>query len=436
MAAKKNNPVDPLLGIKYVLDGRVVTMNNTFRVLDKGRVYVDAGVIRAVSDAGAAPPAGFDTAPVIKTGGTMFPGLIELHNHLSYNALQLWQVPRVFAHRGQWASHPDKRRLISQPMSVLAGVGGMIEGLVRYVEAKCLVAGVTTTQGLTLVADAGIEHHYRGIVRNVEATDDPTLPEALTRIADVDSASSFKKRLKAADQASLILHLAEGIGPAARKHFLNLQLPDASWAISPALVGIHSAGLADKDFDVMAANGGSIVWSPLSNLLLYADTCDVKRARQAGVTLALGSDWSPSGSKNLLSELKVARAWSDLKGGLFTARELVAMATINPARMIKWDGVLGSLAPDKRADILVIRGKSGDPYELLLKALEDDIALVFINGVPRFGDATLMNDAVTQIVPAAVATLEKRKLAGAAMAFNFVPLAPDPLISQVPLAEA
>ena len=75
MAAKKNsNPVDPLLGIKYVLDGRVVTMNNTFRVLDKGRVYVDAGVIRAVSDASAAPPAGFDAAPVIKTNGTMFPG--------------------------------------------------------------------------------------------------------------------------------------------------------------------------------------------------------------------------------------------------------------------------------------------------------------------------------------------------------------------------
>ena len=53
MAAKKKTPVDPLLGIKYVLDGRVVTMNNAFRVIDKGRVYVDAGVIRAVSDAGA-----------------------------------------------------------------------------------------------------------------------------------------------------------------------------------------------------------------------------------------------------------------------------------------------------------------------------------------------------------------------------------------------
>ncbi len=362
--------------------------------------------------------------------------MIELHNHLSYNALQVWQVPRVFANRGQWSSHPDKRRLISQPMSVLAGVGGMIEGLVRYVEAKCLVAGVTTSQGLTLVAAPGIEHHYRGIVRNVEATDDPALPEALTRIADVDSASAFKKRLKTADKASLILHLAEGIGESARKHFLNLQLPDSSWAISPSLVGIHSAGLSGADFDVMAANGGGIVWSPLSNLLLYADTCDVKRARQAGVMLALGSDWSPSGSKNLLSELKVAKAWSDLKGGLFTARELVAMATINPARMLKWEGALGSLAPDKWADILVLRGKAGDPYDQLLKALEDDIALVFINGVPRFGDAAQMANVAAQIVPDAVAGLEKRKLAGTAMAFNFVPLAPDPLISQVPLAEA
>lgn len=436
MASRKKTAVDPLLGIKYVLDGRVVTMNNAFRVLDKGRVYVDAGVIRAVSDAGAAPPAGFAGAPVIKTNGTLFPGLIELHNHLSYNALPLWQVPRLFAHRGQWSSHPDKRRLISQPMSVLAGVGGMIEGLVRYVEAKCLVAGVTTSQGLTLVAAPGIEHHYRGIVRNVEATDDPVLPEALTRIADVDNASAFKKRLKTADKASLILHLAEGIGASARKHFLNLQLPDSSWAISPSLVGIHSAGLSGPDFDVMAANGGSIVWSPLSNLLLYGDTCDVKRARQAGVALALGSDWSPSGSKNLLSELKVAKAWSDLKGGLFTARELVAMATINPARMLKWDAVLGSLAPDRFADVLILRGKSGDPYEQLLKALEDDIALVIINGVPRFGDATLMAKAATQIVPDATVKLEKRKFAGASMAFNFVPLAPDPLISQVPLAEA
>ena len=436
MATKNKTPIDPLIGPRYVLDGRIVTMNGAFRVIDSGRIYLADGIIRAVRESTAAAPAEFADAPVVKTGGTIFPGLIELHNHLSYNALQLWQVPRLFAHRGQWSDHPDKRRLISQPMSVLAGIGGTIEALVRYVEAKCLVAGVTTSQGVTLVAAPGIEHSYRGIVRNVEATDDDTLPEALTRIADVDSVTSFAKRLKQAENASLLLHLAEGIGESARKHFLRLKLPDGKFAISPALLGIHAAGLFAEDFAVLADNGGSIVWSPLSNLLLYGGTVDVKSAKAAGVRMSIGSDWSPSGSKNLLSELKVARAWSDRQGGLFTNRQLVAMATINPARMLKWDAALGSIEPDKRADLLVIKGKTGDPYDKLLKALEDDILLVTINGTPRFGATTTMEKAIKALFPTTPPALESRSLSGHATKFNFVQETADPLVSPVSLATA
>ena len=55
----------------------------------------------------------------MRVGGTVYPGLIELHNHLSYNCLQLWQVPSPFGNRGQWSSQPDYRRLISGPMQVI-----------------------------------------------------------------------------------------------------------------------------------------------------------------------------------------------------------------------------------------------------------------------------------------------------------------------------
>ena len=44
-------------------------------------------------------------------------------------------------------------------------------------------------------------------------------------------------------------------------------------------------------------NGGRMVWSPFSNLLLYGRTADIARAKQEGVLMALGSDWSPTGSK-------------------------------------------------------------------------------------------------------------------------------------------
>jgi len=58
-----------------------------------------------------------------------------------------------------------------------------------------------------------------------------------------------------------------------------------------------------------------MVWSPFSNLLLYGGTSDIARARNEGVLIALGPDWSPSGSKNLLGELKVARLVSEEAGG-------------------------------------------------------------------------------------------------------------------------
>ena len=94
-----------------------------------------------------------------------------------------------------------------------------------------------------------------------------------------------------------------------------------------------AAGLLPEDFDVLAQQQASMVWSPLSNLLLYGGTARVDAARAAGVKIGLGSDWSPTGSKNLLGELKVASLYSQhALNGLFTARDLVAMATRDAAR--------------------------------------------------------------------------------------------------------
>ena len=123
-----------------------------------------------------------------RTGGTIYPGLIELHNHLSYNALPLWQLTERFEQPGSVGAAAEYRQLVSRPAGLLGTTDGLVQSVVRYVEAKCLVAGVTTTQGIALASNNGIRRFYRGVVRNVEQTDDPDLPEAMTRIADVDAA--------------------------------------------------------------------------------------------------------------------------------------------------------------------------------------------------------------------------------------------------------
>jgi cytosine/adenosine deaminase-related metal-dependent hydrolase len=413
----------------YVLEGRVVTMNARSEVLDPGRVYVRGRHIAVAQRADAPAPQGFEEAAVVRTGGTIYPGLIELHNHLPYNVLPLWQVPRQYSNRGQWGSgNASYRARISGPMGVLGRVAGYIEAVVRYVEVKCLLAGVTTSQGVALFSNAGARRYYRGLVRNVEHPLDDDLPAADTRVADVEAqhAAGFLDRLQRS--SCLLLHLAEGVDDVARSHFRALRVDERRWAITDALSGIHCAGLRGRDFASLRSRGGTMVWSPLSNLLLYGETADIARAGQEGVLIGLGSDWSPSGSKNLLGEMKVAWLVAQDRDAGLDARDIVAMATINGARILKWDRVLGSLEAGKLADLLVVNGQGGDPYEHLLRARETSITLVVIDGQARYGQPRMMNRLAERG--------EALQVGESARVIDLTDAASDPIVGALSLTDA
>lgn len=365
-------------------------MDPAFTVLDKAVVHIDAGRIAAVRAPTAPAPPGFESIPVVPTTGTIYPGLIDLHNHMAYNALRLWAVPKTYTNRDQWGGTPEYRKLVSGPMKVIGMTAGLLPAVVRYVECKCLVAGVTTTQGVALFSNAGARRYWRGLVRNVEETGDVDLPEASAKIADVDATDASRFLTALRRQTCFLLHLSEGTDEAARQHFLALKLADGRWAVTDALAGIHCAALRPEDFAVLGQSGAAMIWSPLSNLLLYGQTANIRAARDAGVKIGLGSDWSPSGSKNLLGELKAARLASREAGGVFTDRDLVTLVTRNAAAILKWQSAIGSLEVDKRADLVVIDGTAADPYAGLIEAKETDVKLVMINGVARFGSPKLM----------------------------------------------
>jgi len=386
--------VEPLADV-FGLEGHVVTMDEDFTELERGIVYVQGGEIGPVVPTDAPVPQGFEATPVISTGGTIFPGLIELHNHLTYDALPLWNVPQRFDNRDRWsggAMQETYRKNISGPMTVLGRTPGLIEAVVRYVEAKCLLGGVTTSQGIALFSNQGAQTFFQGVVRNVESSRLDSMPPALTRIGDVEATdvTSFLHRLQGS--TCLLLHLSEGTDTAAHEHFESLHIAGDDWAITPALAGIHCVALERADFDVMAERGASMVWSPFSNLLLYGETAKIDQAKAAGLTIGLGSDWSPSGSKNLLGELKVARLFDADRKVFAQDRELVAMATRDAARILRWDAKLGTVEQGKRADLLILTGRSGDPYERLLGARETTIRMVAIDGIPRCGAADLMGE--------------------------------------------
>jgi hypothetical protein len=382
--------IDPALPGKLVLAGRIVTMNAGNDVIEGGRLYIKDGSIAAVLPAKAPAPPDFAGLTPVQTRGTIFPGLIELHNHLPYNVLQLWRVPKLFGNRDQWGRAKEYGALITTPMRILGSSSELMPAVVRYVEVKAMLGGTTSSQGIALFSNTGSRRYYRGLVRNVENTADPDLPDAVTRIADVDAsdASSFVARLKKTQ--CFLLHLSEGTNPAARQHFEALHLGNGDWAIERSLCGIHCVALQRPDFDVLASKQASMVWSPFSNLLLYGKTADIAAAAASGVKIGLGSDWAPSGSKNLLGELKVAFIEAQRQGLDWSARDIVRLATRNAADILNWGNLLGSLEAGKKADLFTIDASTGDPYEALLKSHEAAIQLIMINGIPRLGTAGMM----------------------------------------------
>jgi 5-methylthioadenosine/S-adenosylhomocysteine deaminase len=425
-------PIDPADSPALALAGRVVPMTTANAAIDHGVVYAKTGTLVAVQPADAPVPAGFENVEVLDTGGTIYPGLIDLHDHLSYNALQLWDVPKTYANRDQWAQGDTYRKLVTGPMKVLAHTPAYVPAIVRYVEAKCLVAGTTTSQGLALSSYQGIQHYYRGIVRNVEQTDDPELPEATNHIADVDAKDrdKFLKRLKQFD--CLLLHLSEGTNDAAREHFLALESPSGDWAVTDSLAGIHCVALTAPDLEVLAKAGASLVWSPLSNLLLYGRTAKIADAVKAGLTIGLGPDWSPSGSKNLLGELKIARLAADLDEADLSDFELVSLATRNAAAILRWEQMLGTLEAGKRADLLVVAGQQSDPYAHLLGSDEHDIELVVINGIPRYGASVPMR----KLLGAAADDAESATIAGRKRLLDLKQPTGDPSVDKLTLEQA
>jgi hypothetical protein len=382
--------VDPLTSAPVVLRGRVVTMNDNGDVIESGSVYIREGVIVAVAEADADAPEGFDGAPVIDTGGTIYPGMLDLHNHLAYNITTLWKVPRQFSNRSQWQRHPGYAENVKLPLDVLTRDANTAKAIVRYVEVKSLLGGTTSVQGMRSKFSSLPVKKYAGVVRNFERTDDERLAEASGRIPDLnvkdaEQIASFRSALGKFN--AYFYHLSEGVDALARKQYLNLVENDL---LGKSLVAIHALALEATDLEKVCGAGCKVVWSPMSNSLLYGATINVKRLLESKVPFALGCDWSPSGSKNLLEEMKVALLTAEADGADLSYEALCAAVTRDSARIVGWGDALGTIEDNKYADLVVINGNGGDPYEALVRATERDVRLVMVQGFARFGDDDVM----------------------------------------------
>jgi 5-methylthioadenosine/S-adenosylhomocysteine deaminase len=360
----------------------------------RGRVWIRDGRIAKVTSPSTTVP-GFSQAPVVDVGSAyVLPGFIDMHNHLAYNALPLWSEPgrtEPWLHNKHWPDASTYTESITEPAWVYAKA--CPEALLAYVQLRAMAGGATTIQGWP-TANRG----YRTVMRNVDSEpadsggDDLIYTSVVTKTGD---ALADAVRHMGLDHAGFIYHCAEG----QRESRVIRDYTDLATAegLLPTLIAIHCCAVDPDNWTKWAAaDAGGVVWSPLSNLLLYAQTTMIDDARACGVRICLGSDWGPSGTKNLLGEMKVARIVADALHYTLTDRQIVEMVTTNAGVLLErcWHRPVGRLVEGAFADITVLSGRgSGSAWKRIVAATERDVALVVIGGTPRYGYSTLMGQA-------------------------------------------
>ena len=385
-SAQAQKPIDA--GI--VLVGRVVTMNDAGEVLPNARVWIRNGKIEAIAKGRDGLPAAARDAVVINTRGSIYPGMIDLHNHPEYAHYPLLPIARKYKDRYEWRWYDDDyNRRITFPQIVLASANYYDLGLEigRYGEYKALVGGATSLQGGRVAQPYAKEEC---LVRNIETS----LVAARVAYSRVDigrDAEEWKKIQADYSKGILVVHLAEGPSARMADEFRYIK---QSGLLGPNLIAIHGVGLNEPQFQEMAAVKAKLVWSPLSNFILYGKTANIDAAHRAGVAISIAPDWAPSGSKSILGELKTADLVNKNELKLpFSDRELVEMVTRRPAEAMDWGDKLGQIAPGFLADVIVVDDRNADAYRNLIDAVEENIALVLVRGEPLYGDAILLQNA-------------------------------------------
>ncbi len=346
------------------------------------------------------PPA--DAQRVDASGYCVFPGLVNAHDHLQLNCIPSLPGDVRFGDSYEWI---DAFEQFMQQPAVAEAARRPADTRSWHGAYKNVLAGVTT-----------VGHHDPRHAAHDHAGFPVGLPRDMGWCHSLGlgtPAGERSPRYGPSVRASFaktdrtrpwVIHLAEGVNDVARRELAQLR---EYGCLAVTTVLVHGVGLSDEDTDRVVAAGASVVWCPSSNLRMFGQTLRPRRLLEAR-RIALGTDSRLTGSRDLLDELRVAAANSDL-----SPRELLWLVTDGARSVLRLPR--NELRPGHVADLMMLR-RVGDPYESLLAAERGDVCAVVREGRVQLADTDL-SALFSQNQPQQAVQVDGREkvMAGAAM---------------------
>jgi 5-methylthioadenosine/S-adenosylhomocysteine deaminase len=177
-------------------------------------------------------------------------------------------------------------------------------------------------------------------------------PDTLRTVKAVARRAGVSFQIHLSETREEVRMIRERYGMKPVQHLQNLDLLDGD------TIAAHCIWLDAEELDLLAAGKVKVAHDPESNMKLGAGVAPVLEMLRRGIDVGLGTDGCASNNDlDLFGEMGMAVKLHKVFSGdptALTAERVVEMATIGGARVLGMADRIGSIAPGKQADIILV----------------------------------------------------------------------------------
>eukprot|EP00915_Cephaloidophora_sp_WS-2016_P008800 GHVH01012339.1.p1 GENE.GHVH01012339.1~~GHVH01012339.1.p1 ORF type:complete len:454 (-),score=74.03 GHVH01012339.1:30-1391(-) len=319
----------------------------------------------------------------------LVPGFVNLHTHLGMHLLKgkfddqklmdwlhsIWPMEKYFL------SDPERKRMWTYYGSLLACRESVLEGTTTLHDMypcpdQALLAG--NEVGVRVLGAYAILDTNDGTIQNQLDEEKRFIDAGISYSLSLHSMyttndyvhDQFKQWKMEYPDKPVHIHIYETSGEREmQQNSYGMSCFDKLeqlGCLDDKLIAAHMVHLTDEEIERCGKKRVNVAHCPRSNLKLASGLAQTAKMIRAGLNVGLGTDSSCSNNQlSMLDEMtaacfvgKVAANSADS----ITADDALRMATINGAKALKLDHLIGSLEVGKEADFCVVELNDGDHF--------------------------------------------------------------------------
>ena len=415
-----------------IKNGTVLTMNQENTLIEGGVVGVNADTISYI---GKKIEDNFASKKVIDAdGGIVLPGLINGHTHAAMSLfrgladdlpLMDWLTRYIFPVESRMdADFVYTGTLLACAEMILSGTTTFcdmylfeadVAKAAKKAGMRCLVGEVL--YDFDSPNYGPLESGFRVTESLIQTwQDDPIVSIAVEPHSLFTCSPDLLQeanRLALKYRVPMITHLAETVSEVndikERYGRTPVEHLEALGLLGSHLIADHCVHLDNHEIQLLAQHGVKAIHNPESNMKLASGIAPIPKMLAMGMTIGLGTDGCASNNNlDLFTEMDMAaklHKLSTMDATAMDALTVLKMATIEGAKALGLESIIGSLEEGKKADIIIVDVKKPhltpmyNPYSHLVYAARgNDVSHSIIDGKLLMEGRKLLGLALDEIM--------------------------------------